>query len=249
MSRTPLSRVARTASWAVPLCALLAASTGCSLWDAPEEDPSAAAGETPSASPTEEPEPERGGLGFEDQDAEEPIEYVGLHTDDRPTILLYTADSTNAGTYDDVPSPEEGTARAEFDVTSVESADGAVVLTVEAAYLSDSGDFTVHADDFLGLVPPDRSTEEEQFEEYSPEEEGVLAVIGPRDPSAEFTLTFEGLPEMSLFHYELRGENIDGYDELRFPGPIAVNTCLEADGTDDRVWSRNGETPCDLAWT
>ncbi|MFE3460535.1 hypothetical protein ACFXKD_23565 [Nocardiopsis aegyptia] len=233
----------------MPASVLLAASTGCSLWEAPEQDPPATATESASASPTEEPEPERGGLAFEDSEAEEPIEFVGMHTEGRSTILLYTADFTNAGTYDPAPTPEEGTERAELDVTSVEARDGSVVLTVGAAYLDDGGELTVHADDFLGVVLPDgyASAGEDAVEEYRPDEEGVLAVIGPREPSAEFTLTFEDLPALSLFRYELLAENIDGYDSTRYPGPVAAITCLEADGAQGRVWSQNGETPCDRA--
>ncbi|NYJ36888.1 hypothetical protein [Nocardiopsis aegyptia] len=234
----------------MPASVLLAAATGCSLWEAPEQDPPATAVETPTASPTEVPEPERGGLAFEDPEAEEPIEFVGMHTGGRSTILLYTADFTNAGTYDPAPAPEEGTERAELDVTSVETRDGSVVLAVEAAYLDDGGELTVHADDFLGVVLPDgyASAGEDAVEEYRPEEEGVLAVIGPREPSADFPLTFEDLPALSLFRYEVPAGNIDGYDETRHPGPATAITCLEVDGAQGRVWSQDGETPCDLAW-
>jgi hypothetical protein len=232
----------------VPVCALLAASTGCSLWDASEEEPPAAADQAPSDSPTEEPEPERGGLDSGDPEAAESIEFVGMDTESGPTVLLYTADFTNAGTYEPVPTPEQGTARAELDVTSVVARDGSVELTVDAAYLHDAGELTVHADDFLGQVLPGGYASL-SAEEYAPEEAGVLAVVGPREPSAEFTLTFQGLPELSLFRYELLAENIRGYDAQTYPGSIAAITCLEVDGADGRVWSQDGDTPCDLAWS
>lgn len=249
MNRSSLLSAAR-ARWAVPVSAVvLGASTGCSLWSEPVEEAPEAEAEA-SAAPSEEaaePEPERGGIGLLDPEGMERAEFLGLGLGDGASILIYTADFTNLGTYDPQPTPEEGEGLAEFDFTSAETRDGAVVLTVEVTYLYGTGDLTVHADDFVGQVLPDGYTGE-RMDEYPTEEEGVLAVVTPEETSAVFTLTFEGMPEISLLTYELLSENIHVRDSQREPDPILTHRCVDADGEDARVWSQTDGTPCDPDW-
>ncbi|WP_344077586.1 hypothetical protein [Nocardiopsis metallicus] len=175
------------------------------------------------------------------------VEFLGMDQASGPTILIYTADFTNLGTYGPHPTPEEGEGLAEIDFTSVEARDGSVVLTAEVTYLYGSGDLTVHADDFAGLVLPDGYTGE-RIEEYSAEEEGVLAVVTPEEASAGFTLTFEGLPEVSLLRYEILSENAHVRDSQREPDPIATERCVDAGEEDARVWSQTDGAPCDPDW-
>ncbi|WP_026119467.1 hypothetical protein [Nocardiopsis ganjiahuensis] len=246
MNRPSPSPRARAWSWALSASAvLLGAATGCSLWNEPTDEASEAEAQT--APVVEAEEPERGGIGLLDPEGVEVVEFLGMDDDGGSTILIYTADFTNLGTYEPAPEPEEGEGLAELDFTSVETRDGAVVLTAEVTYLYGSGDLTVHADDFTGSVLPDGHTGD-RHEEYTAEEEGVLAVVTPEEASAGFTLTFAGLPEMSLLRYELLSENAHVRDSQREPGPISAVRCVDAGGEDARVWSRTDGAPCDPDW-
>jgi eukaryotic-like serine/threonine-protein kinase len=117
-----------------------------------------------------------------------------------------------------------------IDYLSAESEDGGVRFTGEAEYLLDEDNFVLHAEDFQGrdVLGQEYATDPEDA--LPVEEEGILAVLTPEEPSAEFTLTVGGAEAQGGIQY-LTPE-LWGYQPEVPDNPVTGLMCYDTEGAE-----------------
>ncbi|GAA1462219.1 serine/threonine protein kinase [Nocardiopsis exhalans] len=177
------------------------------------------------------PDTDRGGVNLLEENRDNVAGAVGLVEGGPNSIQLYGVPDPGSDPQGLPDLIGEGEVYAALTFTSAVVEDGKVVLEGEGIYARDSGDLVVHGQDFLAYVfaPGSfsgRSTEEPDL--YTPEEDEVVLVLSPEQPSGVFRLTFEGLPPRSLLEYVIEEENLNGGQSVEFGPPTALK-CVDAE--------------------
>ncbi|MGQ4270299.1 hypothetical protein ACUALU_20155, partial [Nocardiopsis changdeensis] len=136
-----------------------------------------------------------------------------------------------------------------------EERDGSVVFTARAVLYPDAGSYTVRSGDFLALdllpeemrtlgntlIPDPGGPDYGEFTERPPDTDGVLAVLTPQEPEAEFTVTVPGAQEAGYLVYRPRPERVwgSGYADVPVAWTYSCYVLPEAVIGLQRPFSRN----------
>ena len=217
-----------------------------------EEVAGANAVETPPGPAVKPPDTDLGGVNLLEENRDNVAGALGLADGGPNSIQLYGTVEPLSTTGDLVALFEEGEVYAALTFTSAVVQGADVVLEGEAVYARDSGDLVVHGQDFLAYdFAPGFFSGHNTADpyEYAPEEDEVVLVLSPEQPTGEFRLTFEGLPPRSLLEYVIEEENLNGGHPAGL-GAVTMLKCVNAeDATGPGVFPAHQAGDCDLDWT
>lgn len=206
-----------------------------------------------SHGPTVEPPgADRGGVNLLEGNRDNEAGYLLLDGGGPHSIQLFGSEEPRGPEEEINELRRDGEVYAALTFTSAVVEDGDVVLEGEGVYARDSGDLVVHSQDFRAEVFASgyfSGTDRPEPDEYAPEEDEVVLVLSPEQPSGEFRLTFAGMPPRSLLRYFIEEENLNGGESWWGSGGIVMMKCVNAqdpDGPGVNPAHQGGD--CDPDW-